>query len=388
MATSLRLSRRADAIPPFHVMDILARARQLEAGGRSIIHLEVGEPDFATPPLIAEAGRAAIAAGHTFYTPALGLPPLREAIAGWYATRFGVNVAPERIVVTPGASGALLLALAALLDPGDKVLLTDPGYPCNRNYVVSFGGVPVCLPVTAATGYQLTPEHLQQQPDARVALVATPGNPTGAVTPQAGLAQLAETARRQGQTLIVDEIYQGLTYGVPTTSAAALGEDVWVVNSFSKFFQMTGWRLGWLVAPEAAVPALDRLMQNLLLAAPTPAQHAALAAFAPATLELLEHRREQLDARRRFLLQALPGLGLHVPATPQGAFYVYADVSAVCDDSQAWCEHLLQHGGVALTPGLDFGEHRSRAHVRVAYTRELPVLEQALDILQQLVRAG
>lgn len=367
-------------------MDILARARQLQDDGRDIIHLEVGEPDFATPEPIARAGQLAISRGQTLYTPALGLPALREAIAGWYGQRFGVAVDPRRVVVTPGASGALLLAMAALVNPGDVVLLTDPGYPCNRNFALSFGGVPRALHVSSASGWQLSAPQIEANSDARLAVVASPGNPTGAVTPLPALARLAEACRRQQQTLIVDEIYQGLNYTTPAATAAALGESVWIVNSFSKFFQMTGWRLGWLLAPLDAIPVLDRLMQNLFLAAPTPAQYAALAAFAPETLDILEQRRQELDVRRRFLQRELPGLGLQLHGGGEGAFYLYADVSGLCPDSQAWCEQLLQHGGIALTPGLDFGEYRNRRHIRIAYTQPLPVLEQALHIMHELIR--
>lgn len=378
-------SERAQRIPPFHVMSILAHAKALEARGRSVIHLEVGEPDFPTPKTIIESGQRALEAGATFYTPALGLPELREAVARWYADRFGVQIDPERVVVTPGASGALLLAIAALIDPGEHVLLSDPGYPCNRNFVASFGGIAKPCPVHAASGYQLTPDDLKANAGSKAVMVATPGNPSGTITPLSELRTLAETARQLQQVLIVDEIYQGLTYDVPPQTAAALGEDVWIVNSFSKFFQMTGWRLGWLLAPRAAVPILDRLMQNLFLAASTVAQRAALAAFDPSTLEILEERRQELDLRRRFLLPELARLGFDVHKEPRGAFYVYADAGRLTEDTRAWCESLLSETGVALTPGIDFGLHASGRHVRFAYTRPIDQLEQALDRMRKFI---
>ena len=377
----MRFSDRSHQIAPFHVMDILARARQMQAQGRDIIHLEVGEPDFATPEPIVRGGQAALNQGHTFYTAALGLPALRAAIADWYGQRFGVNVAAERIVITPGASGALLLALAALVNPGDTVLLSDPGYPCNRHLVETFGGRVEAIPVGAEQGFQLGATDIAQHPNARAALVATPGNPSGMVTSLAELGALAEACRAQGTVLLVDEIYQGLNYGAPACTAAALGEDVWIINSFSKFFQMTGWRLGWLVAPEAAGEVLDRLMQNYFLAAATPAQYAALAAFTPETLAILEQRRQQLDQRRQFLLRELPRLGFTVAGEPQGAFYIYANSAALGADSQVLCERWLQEAGVALTPGLDFGSHGCREHVRFSYTQGLGRLEEALQRL-------
>jgi aspartate/methionine/tyrosine aminotransferase len=366
-------------IAPFHVMDILARAQALEAAGRDIIHLEIGEPDFATPQPIVEAGIAALRAGHTHYTGALGLPKLREAIAGFYATRWQATVDPERIVVTPGASGALLLALGLLSGPGDDVLMADPGYPCNRHFTRFCNARAVTIPVDAASGFQLTLERIQQHVTAatRAVLIASPSNPTGTAISAGELECIHDWCAAHGISLIVDEIYLALTHDGDEHSAARW-DDVFVINSFSKYFLMTGWRLGWLVAPAWAMAALERLAQNLFLAASTPAQHAALAAFAPDTLVELEARKAELRDRRDFLLPALRDRGFAIPTQPQGAFYLYADCSAHTDDSFHFAQALLEQVGLAVTPGLDFGQHQPQRYLRIAYTQPLPRLIEAV----------
>ncbi|MBU1395807.1 MAG: pyridoxal phosphate-dependent aminotransferase [Gammaproteobacteria bacterium] len=366
-------------IAPFHVMDILARAQALEAAGRDIIHLEIGEPDFATPAPIVEAGVAALRAGHTHYTGALGLPALREAIAGFYATRWRVTVDPAHIVVTPGASGALLLALGLLAGPGDEVLMADPGYPCNRHFARFCDARAVSVPVDAGSGFQLTLESIQRHatPATRAVLIASPSNPTGTAIAPDELARIHDWCAAQAVALIVDEIYLALTYDGSEHSAARWN-DVFVVNSFSKYFQMTGWRLGWLTAPAWAMPALERLAQNLFLAASTPAQHAALAAFLPATLNELEARKAELRARRDFLLPALRERGFIIATKPQGAFYLYADCHLHTDDSGQFAQVLLGQVGVAMTPGLDFGQHQPQRFLRIAYTQPLPRLAEAI----------
>ncbi len=369
-------------IEPFHVMAILARARELEAQGREVVHMEVGEPDFPTPEPIVEAGRRALEAGRTRYTPALGLPALREAIAGWYRARFSVEVDPARVVVTPGASGALQLVLAAMVDPGEKVLMPDPGYPCNRHMVRLFEGEAVSLGVKASQGFALANDQVIRNWDARTRalMVATPANPTGRVLSLEQLRFLHEAVRAPGGHLIVDEIYQGLVYDTPEVTALALGEaHLFVVNSFSKFFGMTGWRLGWIVAPRAWVPALDRLAQNLFLAAPTLSQHAALAAFSEETLAILEERRQIFRQRRDHLFEALTGLGFRIGERPEGAFYLYADVSAFTGDSFDFCRRLLEEAGVAVTPGRDFGRYRAERFVRFAYTTGMEELEKGVE---------
>lgn len=383
-----RWARRLADIQPFHVMALLGRAQAMAAAGRSIIHLEVGEPDFPTPAPIVAAGQAALARGDTFYTPSLGLPALREAIAGWYQTRFGVAVQPNQVVVTPGASGALLLALGLVADPGDRVLLADPGYPCNRHFLTVLGAQAQLVAAGADQGFQLTAADVARnwRPDTVAALIATPANPTGAVLAQDGMAALAAAVRPRGQ-LLVDEIYQGLNFGgAPAYTALAVEPDAIVLNSFSKFFGMTGWRIGWLVAPPDAEPELAKLAQNLYIAAPTLAQHAALAAFRPDTLAILEQQRQEFARRVGFLVPALQQLGFVVPVLPQGAFYVYADVSAFTDDSYAFCEQLLEQEGVAITPGIDFGAQAANRYVRFACTRGLGQLEEAVRRIDRFLR--
>ena len=374
-------------IEPFHVMALLARARELEAQGRSIIHMEIGEPDFPTPEPIIRAGVRALEKGELFYTPTSGLPQLREAIAGYYRSRYGVALSPSRVLVTTGASAALMLACAALIDPGDEVLLADPGYPANRHFVRVVEGVPRPVPVDAASGYQLAPGHLERHwgPRTAMALVASPSNPTGTLISTERLSAMAEFVREKGGTLIVDEIYHGLVYEGEYTTAAAFADDVFVINSFSKFFNMTGWRLGWMVAPEGYVSDLDKLAQNLYLAAPTPAQHAALAAFEPETLAILESRRREFQARRDYLVPALRGLGFEIPVIPQGAFYVYAGCGKLTQDSFAFARDLLEQAGVAITPGIDFGANAPERHVRFAYTNSIERLQEGVARIAEFI---
>ncbi len=386
----LQPARRAAEIEPFHVMDILARARALEAQGRAIVHMEIGEPDFPTPEPVVQAGIAALEAGQTHYTPALGLPALREAIAAFYQSRYGVPVSPDRIIVTPGSSGALLLAMAVLLDPGDEVLLADPGYPCNRHFARFVEGRAIGVPAGPATHYQLSAELAERHwsPRTRAALVATPANPTGTLLSLDALRALHRVALDRGGMLIVDEIYHGLTYGCDAPTALAVSDELFVINSFSKYFGMTGWRLGWLVAPERFVPALDRLAQNIFLAAPTPAQHAALAAFAPKTLAILEARRREFQRRRDFLLPALREIGFDIPVTPEGAFYLYADCRRFSRDSEAFARRLLDEAGVAVTPGIDFGHFEPETHLRFAYTTDLARLQDGVERIARFVKGG
>ncbi len=384
------ISRRAADIQPFHVMDILARARALEAAGRSIIHMEIGEPDAPTPEPIIQAGIAALRAGHTHYTPALGLPALREAIAGFYTSRYGVHIDPERVAVTTGSSGALLLAMGVLLNPDEEVLLADPGYPCNRHFVRFIEGRAVNIPVTARTRFQLTAAHVEQHwgERTRAALVASPANPTGTLLTLDELRALHAAVSKRDGTLIVDEIYHGLTYGCQAVTAAAVSDEVFVINSFSKYFGMTGWRLGWMIIPQTFVAGLERLAQNIFLAAPTPAQHAALAAFQPETLAILEARRAEFEQRRDYLLPALRQLGFDLPLTPEGAFYLYAGCGQFTQNSQQFAAEILEQAGVAITPGLDFGSFESNTHVRFAYTTSLPNLEQGVARLARFLRAS
>jgi aspartate/methionine/tyrosine aminotransferase len=362
-------------------MELLARAKALEAEGRDIIHMEVGEPDFPTPAPIIAAAQKHIASGKVFYTPALGLPELRQAIADFYYTRHALRIPASRIVVTAGASGALLLALACLTEPGSEWLLTDPGYPCNSNFVRSFGGVPVGIPVAAENNFQPTPADLEQHWNAHTAgaLFASPANPTGTLLEDATLKTMADIVRQKGGQLIVDEIYHGLTYDRSPATALQFGDDIFVVQSFSKYFNMTGWRLGWLVVPERFARDIEKLAQNLFIAPSTPAQFAALAAFEPETLAILEERRSEFRLRRDFLVPELEKLGFLIKAKPEGAFYVYADCRALSSDSYRFAHNLLETAGVATTPGLDFGANASNTHLRFAYTTNLKRLEQAVE---------
>jgi aspartate/methionine/tyrosine aminotransferase len=378
---SARAAQRLGTIERFHVLSILARARALEDAGRSIIHLEIGEPDFDTVAPIRDAGAQAIMRGDTHYTPALGLPALRSAISHFYAQRYAADVAADRIVITPGASGALLLALSLLVDPGDEVLLPDPGYPANRNFVRLLNGVPTGIPVGADSRYQLQAGHIGAHWSERTvaALVASPSNPTGTLLEHAEIKALNAAVNARGGALIVDEIYHGLTYAVQPSTAQSVGDDLIVVNSFSKYFGMTGWRLGWLVVPPRFVDAAERIAQNIFLAPPTAAQHAALAAFSPSTMALLDARRDEFRRRRDFLLPALRELGFRIPQVPEGAFYIYADCSDLATDSMAFARALLEEEGVAITPGVDFGSHQAAQHVRFAYTRPVAVLQEGVE---------
>lgn len=378
-------SARSRAIEPFHVMALLARANELQAAGHNVIHLEIGEPDFTTAAPVVEAGQAALAAGLTRYTAARGLPALREAIAGFYASRYAVSVDPERILITPGGSGALLLASSLLVEAGHHWLLADPGYPCNRHFLRLVEGGAKLVPVGPEQRYQLTPALLDEHWDERTAgtLVASPANPTGTLLSLDELAGLAATGKRRGGHLVVDEIYHGLTYGVDADTVLKVDDDAFVLNSFSKYFGMTGWRLGWLVAPQAAVPELEKLAQNLYISASSIAQYAALACFSAPAIEIFEQRRHAFAQRRNFLLPALRELGFRIALEPEGAFYLYADISAFGGDAFAFCQHFLETEHVAFTPGLDFGRYRASTHVRFAYTQSLPQLEEAVQRLRR-----
>ncbi|QOR40463.1 pyridoxal phosphate-dependent aminotransferase [Billgrantia diversa] len=378
---------RVDRVEPFRVMSLLEAAQAREAAGHDVIHLEVGEPDFATPEPVVAAGQAALAAGHTRYSPAAGLPALREAIAGHYREHFGADIDPRRILITPGASGALLLASQLLVGPGDRVLMADPNYPCNRHFMALAGAEVDTVPVGLESGWQLDADLVARhwRDDTRLAMLATPSNPTGHMLDAAQLKAVADTVAAKGGHLLVDEIYQGLSYDIEPLSVVSLSSEAFVVNSFSKYFGMTGWRLGWLLAPEDAVEPLTRLAQNVFLAAPTPAQHAALAAFTPACRDLLENRRVELGRRRDALLAGLARLGLAPSLPPQGAFYLWLDISRYSRDSQAFCQRLLEEESVAITPGVDFAVHGGEHHVRIAFTTGIARLEEAVSRLERFL---
>lgn len=369
-------------------MDLLARAKQLEAEGRSILHLEVGEPDFATPTPIIDAGIQALRQLKTHYTAATGLPELRQAIADHYQRRFALAIDPRRVIVTPGASGALQLALSALTEPGESILLSDPGYPCNRNIAKILGLSSVDVQVSADTQYQLNAGHIHKHwlANTRAAMVASPSNPTGTLIERDAMRELLAAVSKANGHLIVDEIYQGLVYDVEEYSALSLSEELFVVNSFSKYFGMTGWRLGWMVVPERYVDAVDRVAQNIFLAASTLSQYAALAAFEPEAEAILQRRVEMFRQRRDYLLSVLPEMGFKLSLQPQGAFYIYADCSEITQDSFAWTRQLLEKEGVAVTPGIDFGGHQAATHVRFAYTRSLDELKRAMCRITRFIQ--
>jgi aspartate/methionine/tyrosine aminotransferase len=378
-----------DAIEPFHVMEVQRRASEIEAAGRRVIHMEIGQPDFPAPQPVVDAAIAALNREPMGYTPSLGLPALREALAGFYADRYGLDVAPARIMVTAGASGAFMVAMGSLVDPGDELLMPDPCYPCNRHFVRMFEGRATTVPSDERTHYQLSAQDVARHWGERTrgVVLASPSNPTGTtVAPEELRAILAEVERRGGLA-IVDEIYQGLSYGRRPPTALGASDRILVVNSFSKYFCMTGWRLGWLVAPPEYVREMERFAQNAFISVSAPAQYAALAAFRPETIEILEARRAEFQRRRDFLVPALRALGFEVPLVPEGAFYVYAGCARFTDDSESFALRLLEETGVAITPGIDFGAHRARTHVRFAYTRSLADLEEGVARMAAFLRA-
>ncbi|MBZ5488811.1 aminotransferase class I/II-fold pyridoxal phosphate-dependent enzyme [Halomonas aquamarina] len=383
MAWNSRVSR----VAPFRVMHLLEMAQAREAAGHDVIHLEVGEPDFSTPDPVIAAGQQALAHGQTRYTPAAGLSALREAIANHYAEHFNAEVDPARILVTPGASGALLLASQLLVESGDRVLMADPNYPCNRHFMALAGAEIDAVSVGRESGWQLDAALIERhwRDTTRVAMLASPSNPTGHTLSAGQLTEvLGAVARREGE-IIVDEIYQGLNYDDAPLSATSLSSDAFVVNSFSKYFGMTGWRLGWLVAPQRAAEPLTRLAQNVFLAASTPSQYAALAAFTPECRAILEKRRDILAKRRQVLLDGLATLGLAPDLPPQGAFYVWLDISRYSRDSQAFCQRLLEEENVAITPGIDFAVRGGEHHVRIAFTNDVARLEEAVARMGRFV---
>jgi aspartate/methionine/tyrosine aminotransferase len=380
-----KYSQRMNDIEPFRVVEVLTRAKELEAQGRSIMHLEAGEPDFDTAQPIVDAGIAALQAGHTHYTPACGIPELRAAISRFYKDDYGLDISPQRIMVTPGASGALLLAAALLTDPGDSMIMADPGYPCNRQFIRLVEGFAQLVSVDASQRYQLTASVAATawQKSTIGAVVASPANPTGEILTASELADLYQVVSDNDGTLIVDEIYHGLDYDEKATSILSITDQAIVINSFSKYFGMTGWRLGWLVAPEEAVNEMEKLAQNLFISMSTPAQYAALACFEPATRKILDQRRDIFKQRRDYLLPELRDIGFHIPNKPAGALYLYADASKFTDDCQQFCIDMLENHGVAITPGVDFGSHRSNIHVRFAYTTSMECLEEAVKRLRK-----
>jgi len=388
---ALQVAQRVHAIEPFRVMEMVKAAGEMKRSGIDVISMSVGEPDFTAPDIVAHAAMEAIKGGVTQYTDSLGLRELREAISGHYAATHGLDIDPRRIVITAGASAGLLLACAALVADGDEVLMPDPCYPCNRHFVSSFGGKPVLVPAGSEERYQLSAAHVEGHWNERTrgVLVASPSNPTGtSMTPEQLRGMLA-AVRARGGFAIIDEIYQGLSYDHKPVSALAFDPNVITVNSFSKYFSMTGWRLGWLVVPESLVATFEKLAQNLFICAPTVAQQAALACFTHEALAIFEERRREFQRRRDFLVPVLRELGFGVPVMPDGAFYVYADIAALphahAGDSTAFAWSVLRDAHVAIVPGDDFGFAAPARHVRFSYATRLERIEEAVGRLARVL---
>jgi aspartate/methionine/tyrosine aminotransferase len=393
----MKLASRLEQIEPFYVMEC-AKAAELVArspacdpatGGEPMIFLNIGEPDFTAPPLVLDAAERCLREGRTQYTASTGEPALRERIAAWYAARFGLAVDPARIVVTAGASAALQLITLALFEAGDEVLMPDPSYPCNRHFVSAVGATPRLLPASAHARFQLDAASVRAHwtPHTRGVLLASPSNPTGTSIAAAEMAAIVQAVRERGGVTLIDEIYLALSYDEAYGGTAlALGEDVISINSFSKYFSMTGWRLGWLVLPPALVPAVEKLAQNLYICASSIAQRAALACFEPESIAEYEGRREAFRARRDLVVPALNAMGLTVPVAPDGAFYAWADCSRFSPSSWDFCMHMMQRAHVALTPGRDFGPAAAERYLRLSFASSLPQLEQALERLRRELR--
>jgi aspartate/methionine/tyrosine aminotransferase len=387
MNITKQLATRTSQIEPFYVMALLQRAKQLQALGRDVIHMEIGEPDFATPQPIIDAGINFIKTGQVHYTAASGLPQLQEKIAQFYQARYGVSIDKRRIFVTPGSTGGFLLAFALTLNAGENVLMSDPCYPCNSNFATLFGASANKIPVSATTQYQLTAELIKKHwtQTTKGALIASPSNPTGTMINASDLKQAIDSVNALGGCFYSDEIYHGLVYDAPANSALQFSDEVFVLNSFSKYFGMTGWRLGWLIVPEPFIAQAEKIAQNIFIAAATEAQYAALAAFDEQTLTELEHRRAEFERRRDFLYGELMRLGFKVTAKPQGAFYIYADCSAFTDDSYNFALDFLEAEAVAITPGKDFGQYRANHALRFAYTTSIERMAVAMQRLERFI---
>lgn len=393
----MKISRRAERIEPFYVMEVAKAAQELARevahGSTPMIFLNIGEPDFTAPPLVQAAAISAIESGATQYTPSLGLDALRERISGWYAQRFGVQVPAQRIVITAGASAALQLACLALIDAGDEVLMPDPSYPCNRHFVSAADGTAVLVPTTAAERYQLSADKVRAAwtEKTRGVLLASPSNPTGTSIAPDELRRIHQVVQERGGVTIVDEIYLGLSYDDAFShTALAIDEHIISINSFSKYFNMTGWRLGWMVVPEALVPVIERLAQNLFICASTVSQHAALACFEPDSLTEYERRRAEFKARRDYFIPQLQALGFDIPVQPDGAFYAWADCSQLCDKlgvqgSWDFALAVMQRAHIAITPGRDFGSFETGHFVRFSTANSMEQLQEAIARLRQLL---
>jgi aspartate/methionine/tyrosine aminotransferase len=377
----MKITKRAEKIAPFYVMELLEKAKAMEAQGENIVHMEVGEPDFCTPEAVKERAIKAIQENCTFYTHSLGIPELRNRVAEYYREREGVDVAPERVVITNGTSGAFLLLSAILLDRTKPLGISDPGYPCYRNFGLLVDSPTILVPVTEESRFEVTVDHLKRLKKLPSALIiSTPSNPTGVVYREDTLRDLHRFMVGKGKVLIVDELYNGLTYGVKPKTALSLSEEIVVINGFSKTHAMTGWRIGWMVVPPELVRPIQKVAQNVFISPPSVAQYAGLQAFD--VTDDLENMRKAYESRRDFILAALKRMGFRIPVDPDGAFYIYADISRWGLDSMVFVERALREAKVALTPGYDFGFFKADSHVRFSYANSLEMLEEGCKRLE------
>jgi aspartate/methionine/tyrosine aminotransferase len=389
----VQFSKRANQITPFYAMSFGEKAAQLERQGHNVVKLNIGEPDFGAPTPVIQAMQFALDKPDLPYTSALGTPELRAAIAQFYMHKHGVHIDPKRVVVTAGASAALMLVSAALVNPGDNVLLGDPCYPCNRQFIATFGGDVSLIPTSAQTRYQLSLQQVQEhwQDNTKGLLLATPSNPTGTSIDTDVLRDICAFAKQKNSWRIIDEIYLNLSDdrndGTSPQTILAMDDDAIVINSFSKYFGMTGWRLGWCIVPEAMVGVMESLAQNLYICPSTLAQQAALACFTTESLAICEDRKAQLQRRRQIVLEGLSQTPLTVPVLPDGAFYVYIDISCSGLDAMTFCERLLEEAHVALTPGNDFGEYQSTKYVRLSYAAAPEILTEGIQRISQFMQS-
>jgi len=378
---TIKPTERSKNISPFYVMELLEKAKAMEAVGESIVHMEIGEPDFPTPNRIKEQAIEAIRENHTFYTHSLGLPALKEKIANYYKVSDGVTVDPERIIITSGTSGAFLLLFSTLLDRHRTVGVSDPGYPCYRNAGILVDAHVKPIHVTEETRFEITKEHLiglEKIPD--VLIVSTPSNPTGIVYREETLIELCNIMLNDGKTLVVDELYNGLIYGKRAKTVLTITDQVIVINGFSKTHAMTGWRRGWMVVPKEIIRPIHKISQNVYISPPSIAQYAAMAAFDVA--DDLEVMRRTYASRRDVLLPRLKDIGFYIPVDPEGAFYIYADIGKWGIDSMVFVERALNEAKVALTPGYDFGSFKADSHIRFSYANKLEMLEEGCRRLE------
>jgi len=381
------VARRMEGFSTFYVMELLQRAKQLEAQGKDIIHMEIGEPDFPTPPGVIEKAMRHIQTGNVKYTAAAGLLELREKISEYYVKNHQVNISPQRIFITPGASGAFLLALGVSLNPEETVIMADPCYPCNHNFVRLMEGKTKSINVDGTTDYQLSAQLIKANwsKNTKGVLIASPSNPTGTLISDKELERSINLVDSLGGCFYSDEIYHGLVYGKKARSALEFGDNAFVINSFSKYFGMTGWRIGWLVVPENYINAVERLAQNIFISTATHSQYAALAAFSEENIEELESRKVEFEKRRDFLYSHLVRLGFNVSVKPEGAFYIYADCSRFTEDSFQFAKDLLEQQGVAVTPGKDFGKNKENCYIRFAYTASIAKMAVAIERLENFI---